>query len=107
MIDNIEPIPFLVIMALIVATWLIIGIRDRRRELVSIGAWLVARHRMYVDAGRCGAVWSDERERFDGVHWCDRPTGHTGPHLDTPTGAIRREHEPFIGGQGIRLHVHR
>lgn len=103
--DSLTPGFALVALTIIVAIWLALGIRDRRRATRDAVDAIVGRHRMYVANGRCGAVWSDEGDRFDGVHWCDRHAEHVGPHVDTPTGSIRREHESFIGGRGIRLHA--
>lgn len=100
MIDHVDPIPFLVVLALLVAVWLFIGIRDRRRsnELARLA---VERHRYLRDAGACAAMWPEA----DAWRWCTRPYEHTGPHLDHVNGGIRRRHESFIGGPGIDVHV--
>jgi hypothetical protein len=88
--DYIEPIPFLVIMALIVAAWLVLTTRDRRRWQAEAAAWHRAVDRVqYVTRTRgCAVVWWDEPSRGYGV--CERRLDHDGPHVDTLTGHILR-----------------
>lgn len=75
MIDCIEPLAALIVLALLVAVWLAIGIRDRRRA-----------RRARPAAYLCADMWSD------GVDWfiCTRPYEHNGPCLDGLKGVIRR-----------------
>lgn len=80
MTETIETPTFLVLLALIVAAWLIVGLRDRRRARRS-------RPAAYI----CGDTWHSGTVD-EGVDWyiCTRPYEHTGPCLDGINGVIRR-----------------
>lgn len=93
--DYIEPIPFLVIMAIIVAAWLTLTIRDRRRWRAEADAWHRAIDRVqFIERARgCASVWWDETSHDYGV--CTLRLDHgdgtgRGLHVDTVTGLIRR-----------------
>jgi hypothetical protein len=78
--DNIEPVPFLIALTTLVAIWLALGIRDRRRARR-------ARPGVYL----CGDTWHIGTVDT-GVDWfiCTRPYEHTGPCLDGVKRVIRR-----------------
>ncbi|WP_096359413.1 hypothetical protein [Microbacterium sp. TPU 3598] len=90
--DCIEPVALLVALALLVAWWLALGIRDRRRnrhiDLEVLARWdALKRSDELVIADRaCGDIWTE------GETWCvcTRPHEHTGPCLDDKHGVIRR-----------------
>lgn len=88
--DYIEPIPFLIIMALIVLAWLTIGILDRRTWRREADAWHVALNRIQREEarGRCGRAWWISEAHDYAV--CTRHFEHVGPCLDTLTGRIDR-----------------
>lgn len=88
MMDNIEPLSAVVALTIIVAIWLGLGIRDRRR------ARLDAERRAAVllgmrAAGLCAMVWPIEEEEDVWVV-CARAYEHTGPHLDHSGQHLRR-----------------
>lgn len=80
MVDNIEPLPFLIVMALLVTVWLALGIRDRRRARRRV-------ERLGPDAPRCSLLWEDGIK----LCVCDRPHEHTGPHVDSFRRVLLRE----------------
>lgn len=90
MTDCIDPVPFLVALALIVAVLLGLGIRDRRRTRNAVRRWHVAVARFSREAhrGACAWVWWDPS--VQDYHVCTRPVDHpTALHVDEPYGARR------------------
>ncbi|KQQ65187.1 hypothetical protein [Microbacterium sp. Leaf320] len=87
MVDNIDPVPFLIALALIVAAWLALGIRDHRRGRI-VEAALTAALADRVDQGICALIWLGD----DSGLWvvCSRPLDHTGPHVNHRTGDLDR-----------------
>lgn len=82
--DSIDPIPFLIVMALIVAVWLWLGIRDRRRARVDRLQLARLDHAVYrvevcLALGGCAYLWRDPHT--DSYHVCNRSRGHAAPHL--------------------------
>ena len=92
MVDRIEVLAFLIALALIVAWWLVLGIRYRRRNrqiaLEVLAHWdALKRSDELVIADRaCGDIWTE------GETWCvcTRPYEHGGPCLDDKHHVIRR-----------------
>lgn len=85
MIDCIEPLALLVVLTMLVATWLYLGIRDRRRARRAASRSPRVRPFLCGDSWRVGTVEA-------GVDWfmCTRPYEHSGPCLDGLKGVIRR-----------------
>lgn len=76
--DNLPGIAAAVLLALILAGWIALDLRDRRRNKIAtrelvlqLGPQLVN----MVVAGECAHLWHDEE-----FHLCVRPYEHTGPH---------------------------
>lgn len=89
--ETVEPLSFLIVMALIVATWIIIGIRDRRAWRREAEAWrtAIARNQRYRMRRWCAHTWWDKRAADYGV--CTRRDyEHDGPHFDGITGYLHR-----------------
>lgn len=92
MTETIETPTFLVLLALIVAAWLIVGIRDRRRarridrEVVAHWDALKRSDELVIAERACGEIWTE------GETWCvcTRPHEHGGPCLDDKHHVIRR-----------------
>lgn len=81
MVDRIEPLAALILLTILVAWWLALGIRDRRRARRA--------HRRAVAAvlpNLCAVIW------VEGATWCvcTRPYEHTGPCMDDLHRVIRR-----------------
>lgn len=85
MVDCIEPVAFLVALALLVLVWLIIGIRAlrraRRRDAVEAAERLRAAvyEREHI-LGMCAHTWRPDPRWSVAV--CTRPYEHSGPHYN-------------------------
>ena len=89
MSEQVEPIPFLIALALIVAWWLALGVRDRRRARRAE----VAERVRLIRAARVRAPGMCTRlVRTQEGEWvvCSRPHEHTGPHFNQWTGDLER-----------------
>ncbi|WP_262002218.1 hypothetical protein [Microbacterium sp. Mcb102] len=88
MIDNISPLALLVALTMVVALWLYLGIRDRRRArrrdtAASVRLVRAQWEREHI-LGRCSAVWQDR----DAWIVCTLRYEHTGPHLNHAHGCM-------------------
>lgn len=88
--DVIEPLPFLIILTILVVAWIIIGLRDREKWRREATAWHIALHRIqHAQRTRgCARAWWDAERQDYGV--CVRPIDHTGPCIDNRNGSIDR-----------------
>ncbi|WP_298041460.1 hypothetical protein [uncultured Microbacterium sp.] len=88
MIDNIEPLSFVIIMLTIAATWAVVRIRDRRvlARRAALVADAIERVESWADAGACAIAWIEG----ESINVCTRPHEHTGPHADQITKALVR-----------------
>lgn len=88
MIDNIEPLAFLVVMVAIFVVLLVVAVLDQMR---------LDRNRRSLDAadlrlmpliykGACAHTWHEHRN----IHVCTRPYEHEGPHVDSEHKALLR-----------------
>jgi hypothetical protein len=87
MIDNIEPTAALVALLLIVAAWIALSIRDRRRERDRLARLLYLLHERARVWNICSHVW---RSVTGDYVVCSRPNEHDGPHLNQWTGDLDR-----------------
>ncbi|MFK4761190.1 hypothetical protein ACI3KS_09690 [Microbacterium sp. ZW T5_45] len=92
MVDNIETPAALITLAIIVAVWLVIGIRERRRnraidaEVVKHWDALARADALVILDNSCASLW------HEGEGWCvcTRPYEHTGPCMDAVHGVVRQ-----------------
>lgn len=85
-VDNVEPIPFLITLSVIVAIWLAIGIRDRiiTRRMIERFRDAVQRWDAVVNEGKCAHFWHAAND----YHVCMMRYEHTGPHYDGITEVL-------------------
>lgn len=88
MIDNIDPIPFAILIAVFSIVLSITTIRDNRRERAE-------RRAKWVESMRADRLRRNLCPRLvhsTGGEWvvCSRPNEHTGPHMNEWTGDLER-----------------